>query len=71
MQTSATRRWPAFDERCWRRFGLPTDVVQGHEENEGWFYKADVGPSRWIKVVVIYEAGRGSIITAFPLRSYP
>lgn len=44
---------------------------RGREANETWFYRANVGPSRWIKVVVIYEAGRGSIITAFPRRSYP
>jgi hypothetical protein len=43
----------------------------GHEPNENWFYRAGVGPSQWIKVVVIYEAGRGSIITAFPRRTYP
>jgi hypothetical protein len=43
----------------------------GHEANESWFYRAQVGPSRWIKVVVIYEAGCGSIITAFPRRGYP
>jgi hypothetical protein len=43
----------------------------GHEPNEGWFYRADVGPSQWIKVVVIYEKDCGSIITAFPRRAYP
>lgn len=43
----------------------------GHESNEEWFYREGVGPSRWIKVVVIYEADRGSVITAFPRRSFP
>ena len=40
----------------------------GHEE---WFYTRHVGPSRWLKVVVHYEGGRGSIHTAFPRRSFP
>lgn len=43
----------------------------GHEPNESWFYRADVGPSQWIKVVVVYEGEYGSIITAFPRRFYP
>lgn len=43
----------------------------GHEPNEVWFYRAGAGPSRWIKVVVIYEGSYGSIITAFPRRAYP
>jgi hypothetical protein len=49
----------------------PDSRCLGHEANESWFYRAGAGPSRWIKVVVIYEAGRGSIITAFPRRAYP
>lgn len=61
--------------------GLRDDVLEavrtphryrvGHEPNEGWFYREGVGPSRWIKVVVIYEAGGGSIITAFPGGAFP
>jgi len=43
----------------------------GHEPNERWFYRAGTGPSWWIKVVVVYEEERGSIITAFPRRAFP
>ena len=43
----------------------------GREPNEEWFYLANVGPSRWIKAVVLYEQGRGRIITAFPRRAFP
>ncbi|MFN2581164.1 MAG: hypothetical protein ABR498_00270 [Candidatus Dormibacteria bacterium] len=39
--------------------------------NEIWFYRAAVGPSAWIKVVVVYERGRGRVITAFPRRKLP
>jgi hypothetical protein len=61
--------------------GLETEILAavrapdrrrpGHEPNERWFYRAGVGPSQWIKVVVIYEEECGSIVTAFPRRSYP
>ncbi len=49
----------------------PDRHMPGHEPNEEWFYRSNVGPSTWIKVVVIYEAGHGSIITAFPRRAFP
>lgn len=62
--------------------GVPPEVVldivadpdhraPGREAKEVWFYKAGLGPSRWIKVVVHYERGRGWIVTAFPRRSFP
>jgi hypothetical protein len=38
---------------------------------EAWFYLSSVGPSRWLKVVVLYESGRGRVITAFPRRAFP
>jgi hypothetical protein len=38
---------------------------------EAWFYLSSVGPSRWLKVVVLYESGRGRIITAFARRAFP
>lgn len=50
---------------------IPDRRRAGHEPNEEWFYREGVGPSRWIKVVVIYEADRGSVITAFPRRAFP
>jgi len=39
--------------------------------NEQWFFVRDAGPSRWLQVVVAYEAGRGFIVTAFGRRQDP
>jgi len=39
--------------------------------NEEWFYVENLGPSRWLKVVVAYGGEEGRIITAFPRRSFP
>lgn len=58
-------------EEILRAVAGPDRRMRGHESNEEWFYRGNVGPSRWIKIVVIYEAGRGSIITAFPRRAFP
>ena len=49
----------------------PDQRHRGREDDEEWFYRAGSGPSRWIKVVVHYEHGRGTIITAFPRRAFP
>ncbi len=49
----------------------PADRRNGHEANEEWFYGRGVGPSRWIRVVVHYAQGEGSITTAFPRRTLP
>jgi hypothetical protein len=49
----------------------PDRRMQGHRPDEEWFYRSGVGPSRWIRVVVHYEQGRGRIATAFARRSYP
>jgi hypothetical protein len=43
----------------------------GREAGEEWCYLATTRPSRWLKVVVLYEGGRGRILTAFPRRSLP
>jgi hypothetical protein len=43
----------------------------GHRSNEEWFYGAGFGPTRWVRVVVHYEASLGSITTAFPRRDLP
>jgi hypothetical protein len=46
--------------------------VAGRTAGESWFYKQDVGPSRWLKVVVRYESSeRGWIVTAFARRRMP
>lgn len=49
----------------------PDRRARGPRPGEEWFYLEGVGPSRWIRVVVQYEEGRGLIITAFPRRSFP
>jgi hypothetical protein len=49
----------------------PDHRTPGRTEDEVWFYGAGAGPSRWIKVVVHYEHGRGQIATAFPRRTFP
>jgi hypothetical protein len=47
-------------------------LTPGRTPGEEWFYKAEAGPSRWLKVVVRYDAtGSGSIVTAFARRSLP
>jgi hypothetical protein len=49
----------------------PDRQLPGRAPHEEWFYLEDVGPSRWLKVVVHYEQGTGRIITAFARRSMP
>ena len=49
----------------------PSHRRAGRWVGEEWFYLATTHPSRWLKVVVRYEAGRGHIVTAFPRRSLP
>ena len=49
----------------------PTEQLAGRRPCEQWFYLADVGPSRWLKVVVNFDASVGRIITAFPRRTLP
>lgn len=49
----------------------PDQRVSGSEDGEEWFYRRGIGPSRWLKVVVHYEHGRGVIATAFARRAFP
>ncbi|MDQ6807203.1 MAG: hypothetical protein M3065_20130 [Actinomycetota bacterium] len=49
----------------------PDRRIPGRRPNEEWFYLAGAGPSRWLKVVVAYEAATGRIITAFGRRALP
>ncbi len=49
----------------------PDEWIAGRRPHEEWFYRRDVGPSSWIKVVVHYEGREGRIITAFPRRRFP
>jgi hypothetical protein len=50
----------------------PSEVIVGRAPDEEWFYLAGAGPSRWLKVVVVFDRqGRGRIITAFGRRRKP
>lgn len=50
----------------------PDRRIPGRDPGETWFYLRIVGLSRWLKVVVRYEAaGRAWIVTAFARRSMP
>jgi hypothetical protein len=49
----------------------PDRRIVGRQEDEVWYYLRGAGPSRWLKVVVHYEGGRGWIVTAFGRRSLP
>jgi len=49
----------------------PDRRIPGRAPGEEWFFAQDVGPSRWLKVVVHYEHGVGRIATAFPRRTFP
>ena len=49
----------------------PDARVAGRVEREAWFYVRRAGPSAWIRVVVHYKEDRGTIVTAFPRRSFP
>src|SRR3954451_15869616 len=49
----------------------PTVRRPGRIPGEEWFYLEGAGPSRYLKVVVAFKAGRGSIIAAFARRSLP
>lgn len=49
----------------------PNARAPGRRPSEEWFYRRNVGPSAWIRVVVHYEKGKGRIVTAFPRRAFP
>lgn len=60
----------------WRRAVLvaihaPTEVRPGPLPNERWHYLLGAGPSRWLKVVVAFDGGRGFVVTAFARRAFP
>ena len=55
-----------------RAVEAPDRRLPGRREGEAWFYLRTVAPSRWLKVVVRYDAtGRAWIVTAFARRSLP
>jgi hypothetical protein len=50
----------------------PDRRLPGRWPNERWCYLATpAGPSRWLKVVVVYEGERGQVFTAFARRAFP
>ncbi len=50
----------------------PTTALPGREADEEWLYLEGAGPSRWLKVVVVFDSqGSGRIITAFARRRKP
>jgi hypothetical protein len=61
----------ALRDAVLRAVTAPTEQLAGRRPGEQWFYLGDVGPSRWLKVVVNFDAGAGRIITAFPRRTLP
>jgi hypothetical protein len=55
-----------------RAVKAPTEIVAGRSSDEEWFYLEGAGPSRWLKVVVVFDRqGSGRIITAFGRRRKP
>jgi hypothetical protein len=55
-----------------RAVEAPSAVIAGREPDEEWLYLDGAGPSRWLKVVVVFDgAGSGRIITAFARRRKP
>lgn len=50
----------------------PTTVLAGREPDEEWLYLEGAGPSRWLKVIVVFDSkDRGRIITSFARRRKP
>ncbi len=50
----------------------PSEILAGRTPDEEWFYLEGAGPSRWLKVVVVFDRpDSGRIITAFGRRRKP
>jgi hypothetical protein len=61
-----------MQEEILRAVQSPTEIMAGRMADEEWFYLEGVGPSRWLKVVVVFDrSDRGRIITAFGRRRKP
>jgi hypothetical protein len=55
-----------------RAVETPTAVIAGREPDEEWLYLEGAGPSRWLKVVVVFDSpDQGRIITSFGRRRKP
>jgi hypothetical protein len=71
MRIAATRNWRDSEPRSCGLSASPIAAAEAVGLNEEWFYLGGVGPSRWLKVVVLYERELGWVVTAFPRRSFP
>jgi hypothetical protein len=61
-----------LQEEVLRAVESPTEIMSGRMADEEWFYLEGAGPSRWLKVVVVFDRrGSGRIITAFGRRRKP
>lgn len=61
-----------YEQEVRRAVESPTTALPGREPGEEWLYLEGTGPSRWLKVVVVFDsAERGRIITAFARRRKP
>jgi hypothetical protein len=43
----------------------PDRRAEGRKHSEEWYFEWS-GPARWLRVVVHYEHGEGTVMTAFP-----
>ena len=61
-----------YEAEVRRAVESPTAVLPGREAAEEWLYLEGVGPSRWLKVVIVFDnEDSGRIITAFARRRKP
>jgi hypothetical protein len=61
----------AAREAILRAVAAPAARRAGRDLDEQWFYGQGFGPSRFVRVVVHFKGGSGSITTAFPRRALP
>jgi hypothetical protein len=62
----------AYQEEIRRVVEAPTSVVAGREADEEWLYLEGAGPSRWLKVVVVFDSeDRGVSSPQFARRRKP
>jgi hypothetical protein len=80
--TLTERRWEdILEKRLGNLDGLELAVMRAVEHAEvsrrgnvpgrEVHYARDLGPSRWMAVVVAYEGSAGTVITAYPTRDEP
>jgi len=61
-----------FEAEIRRAVESPTTALAGRQPDEEWLYLEGAGPSRWLKVVVVFDnESSGRIITAFARRRKP